>query len=526
MAEAAKVACPAAGWPPDLAAECRRRLVLLHRVRSSADLLRVTLEHCKNSPVDFINDWVWTHDPRPAAVGGLTHLPFRLFPRQEEFIEWLDGRLAAQESGLVEKSRELGVTWACAAYAVHGWRFRPGFAVGFGSRKEALVDRLGDMDSIFEKIRYIVDYLPREFLPRGFDPGKHSSYMKLLNPETGASITGEAGDNIGRGGRKTIYFKDESSHYERPMKIEASLSQNTNVQIDVSSVNGVGNPFHEKRMTWPSHKIFVFDWRDDPRKDEAWYQRQVAEKPAVIVAQEIDRDYGASAEGVVIPGAWVQAAVSLDLLASGQKIAGLDVADDGSDKKGFLARHGHVAVRVEEWQTGGATECGRKAWVICQELGVPVLNYEKEGVGAAVSGVARDLSGRGPTFAGISPGSTNLPGWYIQPSAGDKGKKNEDMFSNLKAMTWWRLRDRFQRTWEHVSGVRKYPLDELISLKGLRGQKAFPQLVAELSQPQYTLTESGKIKIVKTPSGFRSPNLADALMLSYAGAQLVRVGAW
>jgi phage terminase large subunit len=127
------------------------------------------------------------------------------------------------------------------------WLYWPGAAVGWGSRKEQLVDKIGDPDSIFEKMRIIIRNCPGSCCPPGFDADDHMPYMKIVNPETGATITGEAGDNIGRGGRKLIYFKDESAHYERPEKIEAALADNTNVQIDISSVNGLGNVFHRRR---------------------------------------------------------------------------------------------------------------------------------------------------------------------------------------------------------------------------------------------------------------------------------------
>jgi hypothetical protein len=58
----------------------------------------------------------------------------------------------------------MGATWICAAFSVHAWIYSDG-AIGWGSRKEQLVDRLGDPSSIFEKIRLIVDYLPSFFLP-------------------------------------------------------------------------------------------------------------------------------------------------------------------------------------------------------------------------------------------------------------------------------------------------------------------------------------------------------------------------
>jgi hypothetical protein len=67
----------------------------------------------------------------------------------------------------------------------------------------------------------------------------HKLYVHHTNPAFSAG--GEAGDNIGRGGRTLVYFKDESAHYEHPDLIEAALGDNTNVQIDISSVNGLGN---------------------------------------------------------------------------------------------------------------------------------------------------------------------------------------------------------------------------------------------------------------------------------------------
>lgn len=43
-------------------------------------------------------------------------------------------------------------------------------------------------------------------------------------------------------------------------------SQTTNCKIDLSSVNGA-NAFYRKRHSGKV-KVFVFDWRDDPRKGQ------------------------------------------------------------------------------------------------------------------------------------------------------------------------------------------------------------------------------------------------------------------
>ena len=54
---------------------------------------------------------------------------------------------------------------------------------------------------------------------------------------------GEAGDNIGRGDRTTLYLVDEAAFLQRPLLIDAALSQTTRCRIDLSSVNGMTNPF-------------------------------------------------------------------------------------------------------------------------------------------------------------------------------------------------------------------------------------------------------------------------------------------
>jgi phage terminase large subunit len=208
------------------------------------------------------------------------------------------------------------------------WLFWPGAAVGWGSRKEDLVDKIGDPKSVFDKIRKTIDYLPRELLPAGFDRKAHMAFMKVVNPETDASITGEAGDNIGRGGRTLVYFKDESAHYERPEAIEAALGDNTRVQIDISSVNGPGNVFYRRReagIEWepalsiPKGKtrVFVMDWREHPAKDQAWYdaRKRKAEDDGLqhVFAQEVDRNYFAAVEGVIIPAEYVASAIDAHL---------------------------------------------------------------------------------------------------------------------------------------------------------------------------------------------------------------------
>lgn len=329
---------------PDYAPIYKARIEKLQLIRSQPEILAPLKEFYKTHPVEFITDWGMTFDPRNAEIGLPTTVPFVLFKRQQDFIEWLYARWQSREDGLGEKSRDMGVSWLCVAFAHWMWTFYEGAVIGFGSRKEEYVDKLGDPKSLFWKLRQYINLLPAEFVPAGYSEQKHAPSMRIINPENGSAIVGESGDNIGRGNRTSIYFKDESAFYERPEAIDAALSQTSNCKIDVSTPNGNGNPFYRKRHSGRV-KVFVFDWHDDPRKDRAWYEKQCSELDPVIVAQEIDRNYDASVNDAWISGQLVTAAQAIgpaDVDQNGGWVVGIDAAHQGDDESVIHFRIGRL----------------------------------------------------------------------------------------------------------------------------------------------------------------------------------------
>lgn len=529
-------------WPPDYVAEFARRRRRLGLIRSDPAKLVGAKEYYRTRPARFIAHWGVTYDPRNAGSGAPTHLPLALFRRQRELVEFLEACLAAETNGLVEKCRDVGATWVCAAFSVWLWLFRPGAAVGWGSRKERLVDRLGDPDSIFEKIRMLIMGLPREFRPAGFNPRAHLTAMKAINPETGATITGEAGDNIGRGGRKLIYFKDESAHYERPEKIEAALGDNTRVQIDISSVNGLGNVFHRRReagIEWTpgapalpgTTNVFVIDWRDHPAKTQGWYERRrrqaVNDGLLHLFAQEVERDYAAAREGVAIPAEWVRSAVDAHLALgfddAGGWSAGLDVADGGGDRNALALRKGVILKAALAWGDGDVGASTRRAiGAIIETAGrgtAVETQYDCVGVGASVKAEANRLAAEGLLAPGLKFAPWDAGAAALYPDrpieAGDKETPlNRDFYANLKAQGWWRLRRRFEKTHRALTepGVA-FPPGELISLPS--GLPLLRQIEKELAQATHSQSERLRLTIDKAPAGARSPNLADAIVMAY-----------
>lgn len=510
-----------------------QRVEALARIRAQPSCIPHLKAYYRENPIDFINDWGITYDPRMVAKKLPPLLPFILFPRQREFLEWVLRMWRDGEDGLSDKSRDMGLSWCCVAIASTLALFNDGFMCGFGSRKEEYVDKIGDPKSIFWKARQFIMGLPVEFRG-GFNDRKNAPHMLLEIPETGSLIVGEAGDNIGRGNRTSLYIVDESAFLPRPQLVDAALSATTDCRIDISSVNGLDNPFAEKRFSWPDHRIFTFHWRDDPRKNDAWYAKQKERFNPIVVAQEIDLSYTASKEGVLIPADWIQAAVgaceALGITPSGARVGGQDVADEGIDLNAWADRHGVELRDVLTWSGKGADiyDTTERAIGYYTANRCEYFQFDADGLGAGMRGdvrainEARKVNGKSPIEAIPFHGSGAVLNPDEEIVEGDaendvKGRTNKDMFANRKAQAWWALRQRFQMTYRAVVEGMPYDPDEIISISPNVTDKQ--KLIAELSQPTYKITGVGKIQIVKTPQGMRSPNRADAVMICFADAK-------
>lgn len=488
---------------------------------------------------DFIDDWGYTFDSRLVADASLDveqspMLAFKLWPRQRELVEWMldlwrQAKPIKPMQGVVVKSRDVGASWVAMALLATLCIFRNNFAAGIASATEIKLDRSGDPDTLFYKLRMFLENLPPEF-SGGWSRDRHSAYLRVSFPWTASSITGEAGDQAGRGGRKSLYVVDESAHFEHPKLIDASLSRTTNCRIDISSVNGTANSFYEAAHN-PAIPRFDFDWRDDPRKNQEWYDNECARLDPVIVAQEIDRNFAASIEGVVIPSAWVQAAVGLagrlGIKPKGARRAALDVADRGFDKNALAAATGCEIDFLQSWsgKDSDIYATTARAMRLCDENGIPGFEYDADGLGASVRGDARVLNESRTTAKHPGSGQPVTPAIWVAEYRGSSevvqpekivprtNRKNEDFFLNRKAQSWWWARLRFQESWKAHKG-EPYDAEMIVSIAA--NLPELSRLVPELSQATVKPTMTGKIQIDKAPDEQASPNLADAVVMLLA----------
>lgn len=491
---------------------CNRTNILLAETYRDRDLQVKLWRYYQDHVAKWIDDWVLTYDPREDPA----NLPMQLWPKQREFIRWLEAVVDRGGDAVVEKSRDFGASWLCIAFAAHRWIFRRGFKANFASNKADKVDRLGDYDSLFEKLRHLLRELPPWQLPPRTK--RIEKYMTFLNETNGSGITGESGRDIGRGGRCTVLFLDEAAFLEHADSANAASAATARCRIWLSTPNGQGNQFAIKRFALPEDRVFVMDWHDDPRKSEAWARQKREEIGTVAWAREFDRDYAASVEGIIIRADWVQAAVELHrrgvIPPGGPVVCGLDVGGGGSGKTVHVVRRGPVIEMPVSWTGGDTTADACRAADLTRAAGTGVaLFYDSIGVGMGVGSTLERISGVSSTGVNVGEPATHR-GW-------PDGQRAREKFTNYKAEIWWTMRDRFLKAYEHrcfldgEDGGVEHPQEELITLP--------PQartLQMQLSQITAGYRETGKISVESKDSlkrrGIPSPDEADALALTFA----------
>jgi len=248
------------------------------------------------------------------------HQPFCTYSYQEEKVLLpLVARINEGVDCPIEKSRDMGASWLVILTFLWFW-LDPEGGTDFllGSRIEDYVDKKGDMRTLMEKARYALRKLPRWLRPKGFVWKIHDNFMRLQNPETGASITGESNNaNFSTGGRYAAVLFDEFAKWESTDRAAwTAAGDATPCRIPVSTPFGAAGQ-HYDLVTDPTKKKIRLHWSLHPRKakgaycnwprrkeDEElegealetlirspWYDRECQRRSAFEIAQELDIDY-------------------------------------------------------------------------------------------------------------------------------------------------------------------------------------------------------------------------------------------
>lgn len=255
---------------------------------------------CANeeSPADgcifFIENFCWTFDPRSEGK----NLPVVLYPYQRDAVKYMVEHIDQGSNFLIEKSRDMGVTWLVVYVFLWYWLFRDGVSLLMGSYKEKLVDDGQNINAMFGKLEYALRSLPTWMLPRKFKFNKHRTNLKLINPENNNIIVGDTmNPEFGRGARMTAIFYDELGFWATAKEAWEAGSQTTSCRIANSTPHG--RNFYWKLRDSRKIDVLTLHWKMHPLKDQQWYEYECATNTDETIAQEIDLKYDKSLEGKV-----------------------------------------------------------------------------------------------------------------------------------------------------------------------------------------------------------------------------------
>lgn len=314
--------CPYSGLyiPKTLTGNLAWRKQLLNQAGTSGTMRRTLKSAASSSPIFWLNAFAWTFLQKKVDVAGHevavsganSHVPFITWKIQDEAIQELVSCIDGGHDGLIRKSRDMGASWLVLAVFHWYWLFRPSTTFLELSRKQPLVDRRGDMDSLFEKHRYLNRWMPEWLRPQRIK----DNLLHLENLENGSSIEGEStNENAGQASRKTAILLDEFARVERGEEIDLATADTTACRIFNSTPQGPTTQFtrifRAMEAGTRTGKIITLPWWRHPDKGRdahvitvdgkekwtsPWYEEQVQRRSKRNVAQNLDMEHGKSGD--------------------------------------------------------------------------------------------------------------------------------------------------------------------------------------------------------------------------------------
>ena len=347
---------------------------------------------CRADILFWINTFVATYNPRKTP----STIPFITYEYEDKLILDLVDSIKNQKDILIDKSRDMGVTWCVLLVFVWYWQFHgEGQDFLVGSRKEQYIDVMGNMDTLIEKIRFILRNQPKWMLPREFDWKTHSNYMKIINPQSKSTITGEAtNNNFSRGGRRRAIFFDEFAFWEVDQAAWRASADSSNCRIVVSTPCGFNNQFAKLRHSG-SIDVRSLHWTLHPEKDKSWYDNECKRRnnDAVEIAQELDINYEGSEDGILFEFAELKKAVHNEPLPSPDRIVIVcDPAGEGEDEAVFYVSNNGAIIEHKFIEKSNDPQLAAEAVFLIGKHKAQV--FEADSIGNSVCDLVSQLLGK------------------------------------------------------------------------------------------------------------------------------------
>lgn len=339
--------------------------------------------------------------------------------------------------------------------------------------------------------------------------------------------------------RAHIWWNEESHNITEAMftTIRPTIMRNAGAEMWFTLNPQYISDYSYKRLIQAPPKGFLVE--------QINYDRNPFLTPSALkdIADEFEEDYELANhiyngvplddnEAAIIKRSWVLAAIDAHAKLpqynwDGPGITGYDVADDGDDANATTCMRGRICTALDEWKAGEdeLDKSAQRAATNAKRSGSLFIGYDSIGVGAS-SGIHLNNTGWhiARTF------KFNAGSGVIDPDRKYNGTKmtNKEMFSNVKAQSWWHVADMFRNTYNAVTKGKVYDVNDMISIDPSIGKKMINQLVEELSTPRKDVDNNGRVKVESKKDlkkrEVESPNVADSFIIANSGRMIRRRG--
>jgi len=327
---------------------------------------------------------------------------------------------------------------------------------------------------------------------------------------------------VHKGAPESSFISARTSSAERPEALAGIHSENVLLIVDeasaipeavfesaAGSMSGhtattilIGNPTRNTGLFFRTHHQLKGDWktmhvscRDNPLVSQDFID-QIAStygENSNAFRVRVLGDFALRDDDTLIAADLVDAAMSRDIALDETQdlIFGVDVARFGSDRSVICKRRGNVVIEVRHW--AGEDLMGTVGRILHEaKIDKPaVIAVDSIGLGAGVADRLRELQREHKELRSTS---------VIDVNVSESNAMNQQA-AKLRDELWLACRE-----WLETRAV-KLPRDD--------------EMRAELLGPTYAFTSNGRIKVESKADmkrrGMRSPDVADALCLTFAG---------
>ncbi len=282
--------------PIDLEPNKEKRAWFRREGAKSVGLQQELIGRCAEDIRFWINGFVWQFNPASLGDNSTRFGPFILWDFQEEMLEVAEDCRKRGKDLVILKSREMGASWLCLLLMDWHFLFHRGMRFLVVSKDSDAVFQPGDSDSLFWKLDFVHEHLPRWML--GETKRRKFTFNSV---RTGSSIVGEASTGkAGVGGRADLMFIDEFSLIKEDYEVLHHTANTAPCRIFNGTHRGMGTAFHELTQRVDYRKI-VMHWSQHPDKRKGLYRFDEARNRVEMVDTQYEWPADLEPQKTVMP---------------------------------------------------------------------------------------------------------------------------------------------------------------------------------------------------------------------------------